>query len=348
MTEGGANRQAKSVIYVDENINNTNTRKRSTIDDLLNDVGVQQKKKQHQQLVNNTLFSLPEIEPQSTHCPERQHESIIMLEHDRICSRLSWTRVVLHQVDLQDNNRKRTSGLDILSALKRLSQRDVMDALQYSSTRRLFSLYSEDEYTIVAKALVGATSMYAFPLEGELPQPQQKKKKQKHDALCAEALCSAYDAYRSRVFTFDDQEDPTEFILYVYAEGYTVVFQQSERDGMMAIVSRSTPGMRRMFDMYGIKHEAFGNKSLFRGTRNVHGLFDVLLNATGSIWKIVAPVPFQNASLVKTPFRLSSSSSSADVVISSRSKDVYIPPWVVSRLQYLLLMSSSSYTISTK
>ena len=339
-------------IYGNENvniINRKNTGTTTTIDDLLNGVTGQQKTKRVNNSNNNTLFSLPEIEPQSTRCQHKQDDSIleqVAMRH----SRLSWTRVSVRQDS--KNRANKTSGVGILAALKTLSQRDVMDALQFTSTHRLFSVYSEDEHTTVAKALVGATSMYVFPLEVGEQEQQKKKKKEKHDALCAEALCSAYDACRSRVFTFDDQDDPTEFILYVYVEGYTVVFQQSERDGILATISRSTPGMRRLFDMYGIKYETIGTKNVFRGARNVHGVFDVLLNSTGSIRKIVAPAPFENASLVKTPFRITSSGS--DVVISSSSSnrhdgdDAFIPPWVVSRLQYLLLMSSFSYTISTK
>ena len=299
-----------------------------TIDDILNDSAGYTGQQNRQ-----SVFSLPDVGAPTTHVA-KQHPSTTGLDPSRDMTLSCSNSIMIHGIE---------EPRGVISALKSLSQRDVMDALQFSSTQRLFQQYSGDENTCIAKALVGATSLYAFPLS-DMGEHQEQQKK---TTMC-EALCSAYDACRSKVFTFDDQDDPTCFEVYVYADAYTAVFQQSEKDGMVAMVSRSTPGMKRLLDLYGIAHEVCGKTGVvFRGEQSAHGLFDILLNNTiSSIKRIVAPVPFQNASLLKTPFRISC--SRADVIVSTE-KTSSIPPWVVSRLKYLLLLCSGpSYTISTK
>lgn len=287
----------------------------SNIDDILND-STNQSRPQQQQL----SFSLP---PEVS-VRDKARAVDIVEEITLPKESIPFELVKLHGVD----------GSAVLSALKTLPQRDVVDALQSSSSCRLyFQHYDGDENKIIAKALVGATSTYTFADSGD------------RDLWC-EALCSAYDACRSHVFHFDDQDDPSRFVFYVCAPSYTAVFQQSERDGMVAGISRSTPGMRRMFELYGITHhKGKDGLLLFRGEQSVHGLFDILLN-TGlyKSSKIVAPVAFQNAALIRSPFRLGCNSSN-DVTIHQSC----IPVWVVSRLRHLLIaMNFTNPSISTR
>lgn len=353
----------------------------TSVDDILNDGN---RPRSRQNLTSNgssVEFSLPEVAPAHYVTKEQKkanqdNRSYMGLIKDCIPS---------------ENVRVRGVEESVLSALRVLPQRDVVDALswscQFSSNTDPLSLLSKESRSldncmfhekVIAKALVASTSVYVFPqrsIRGKGQHVPTSIQQDRHHDWC-EALCSVYDACRSRVFSFKDQDDPSRFVFYVVGCSFTAMFQHSEKHGMVAALSHSTPGMRKMFSSYGIKYVLHnpeeggkGGLIVLKGYQNVHGLFDMILNDTMSgakqkqskdVPRIYAPAPFQNAALVRYTLNIvmddiilgtvCGEKACSSSLLPSRNKSEedkgFIPPWVLSRLRYYLYQTGASSTTS--
>eukprot|EP00890_Picochlorum_soloecismus_P002753 jgi/Picsp_1/3479/NSC_06317-R1_protein len=224
---------------------------------------------------------------------------------------------------------------------------------------------SQMDFSILSDAqkLIAATVQWRFPQNG-LSQdvvktmPKDVVNQRRHD--WCEALCSVYDAYRA-----GKESCPVFYVKSPeYQQGrsnsfhYTAMFANSNINGRSrahAVLSRSTQGFRNMLQKLGIGFESpllkdplaskdQGSRSvlLFEGAVRVHGLFDVLMNVLHTnddcdVPLIISPVAFRNGSLERLRIKESNLNDGQTVLEMS---ELFIPPWVVSRL--LVLMGSIS------
>lgn len=214
-----------------------------------------------------------------------------------------------------------------------------------------------------AQKLIAATVQWRFPQNG-LSQgvvkamPKDVVNRRRHD--WCEALCSIYDAYRA-----GKESCPVFYVKSPeYHQGrsnsfhYTAMFANSNINGRSrahAVLSRSTQGFRNMLHKLGIGFESpllkdplaskdQGSRSvlLFEGAVRVHGLFDALINVLHTnddcdVPLIISPVSFRNGSLERLRIKETHLNGGQTVL---EMKEIFIPPWVISRL--LVLMSSIS------
>lgn len=212
-------------------------------------------------------------------------------------------------------------------------------------------------------AITAATSTWTFPQRCMAPRvfrslPDDVKQERRHD--WKEALCSAYDMYRSSTEPFVFYVSSPEYQSSRSSHPkYTVMFAASEtssqRRRMHAILSQSTKGLRNLLHSYGVGFEApllkdplkskdQGGRSvlLFEGALRVHGMFDILLNkAIGGMSHedcdvpcVHAPKPFRNATMVKVPCHVSPTT-----IQLGGNETSWIPPWTIRRILQCLTMS---------
>lgn len=255
---------------------------------------------------------------------------------------------------------------------KNTSIRDVVEAdLRHitSGIHHYHRVSNRDDENSLWLAMTAATSTWTFPQRCMSPRvfrslPDDVKKDRRHD--WKEALCSAYDMYKSATEPFVFYVSSPEYQSSRSSHPkYTVMFAtsntSSRKQRMHAVLSQSTKGLRNLLHSCGIGFEApllkdplkskdQGARSIlvFQGALRVHGMFDILLNkAIGGMSHddcdvpcVHAPRPFRNATMVKIPCQIQSSTT----ITIGGSHTSWIPPWTIRRILQCLV-ATQEYTI---